>query len=31
MKAEAESRCEEAKTFCEMMLLMMLGKKQDEN
>ncbi len=31
MKAEAESRHEEAKAFREMMLLMMFGKKQEEN
>ena len=31
MKAEAESRREEAKAFREMMLFMMLGKKQEDN
>jgi hypothetical protein len=31
MKAEADSRREEAKAFREMMLLMMFGKKQDDN
>jgi hypothetical protein len=31
MKAEAESRREEAKAFREMMIFMMLGKKQEDN
>ncbi len=31
MRAEAESHREEAKAFREMMLLMMMGKKQDDN
>jgi hypothetical protein len=31
MRDEAESRHKEAKAFCEIMLFMMLGKKQDEN
>ncbi len=31
MRAEAESHHEEAEAFHEMMLFMMLGKKQDNN
>jgi hypothetical protein len=31
MKAEVESCRKEARTFCEMLMIMMMGKKQDEN